>query len=51
VTGEGLKPLATSQTPSENFHGTIGRALIAVSADTCGQRPKQAIEQAEIAPF
>ena len=37
--GEGLKPLTTNQTPSENSHSAIASAAIAVSPDTCGQRP------------
>ena len=37
--GRGLEAFGDSQTPSENSHSAIGRALIAVSADTCGQRP------------
>jgi hypothetical protein len=39
VMGEGLKRFTTGQTPSENSHSAIGKAPIAVSADTCGQRP------------
>ena len=39
VMGQGLKPLMTSQTPSENSQAATGRVAIAAHAETCPMPP------------
>ena len=48
VIGEGLKPLTTSQTPSENSHKATGMVAIPAGRDICPQRPNRtAISEAK----
>ena len=43
VMGQGLKPLTTSQTPSENSQAATGRVAIAANAETCPMPPPNSV--------
>jgi len=41
--GEGLKPLTTSQMPSENSQAAAGKVAIALNAETCPMSPPNSV--------